>query len=395
MWTLKGDAQMLCQIRFCQGLLRGADMSGRSYTPDSGKPFKLSRTGLELFRDCPRCFYLHKRLGIGRPRGFPFNINSAVDSLLKREFDIYREQAKPHPLMTAAGVDAVPFSHPDLAKWRHNFTGIRHQHKASGLLLYGAVDDLWESADGELIVVDYKATSKKDEITTLDQEWHGVYKRQLEIYQWLLRRNGFRVSSRAWWVYANGDASAERFDQTLRFRMTLIPYDGDDSWVEGHVLRAKACLSAHAPPPPADDCELCRYAREAGAYASLAQASAARESRPVSAGLLLFRGQGESLEVLLVRAKGAVPWGIPKGVPRDGESLIDAARRETKEETGVVGPDSLVDLGNVCSRGNRKTVHCFAGSVDSYVEPVCASDEIDRAEFLPLAGCGQSRLHML
>jgi predicted NUDIX family NTP pyrophosphohydrolase len=351
----------------------------------SSSPFKLSRTGLELFRDCPRCFYLDKRLGIGRPRGFPFNLNSAVDSLLKREFDICRERAEPHPLMTAAGIDAVPFSHPDLSKWRHNFTGIRHHHMASGLLLYGAVDDLWKSGDGELIVVDYKATAKKDEITKLDQEWHGVYKRQLEIYQWLLRRNGFRVSSRAWWVYANGDASAERFDQTLRFRMTLIPYDGDDSWVEGHVLRAKACLSATAPPTSASNCEWCRYASEATTFASQAPSDTGRQSQPISAGLLLFRGQGETLEVLLVRARGAVPWGIPKGAPTDGEELVAAARRETFEETGVTAPAILVDLGSVFARGAHKKVYCFAGRVDAAIKPSCASDEIDRAEFLPLA----------
>ena len=40
------------------------------FDPDSTEPFKLSRSGLELFHDCPRCFYLDKRLGIGRPGGF-------------------------------------------------------------------------------------------------------------------------------------------------------------------------------------------------------------------------------------------------------------------------------------------------------------------------------------
>ena len=76
-----------------------------------------------------------------------------------------------------------------------------------------------------------KATAKREDIVSLNKPWHGTYKRQFEVYQWLLRRNGFPVSNRAYWVYANGDASAERFDQVVRFRMTVIPYDGDDSWV--------------------------------------------------------------------------------------------------------------------------------------------------------------------
>ena len=83
--------------------------------------------------------------------------------------------------------------------------------------------------------------------------------------------------------------------------MTVIPYDGDDSWVEGHVIRAKECLSAEAPPKPADNCDWCRFAKAAAAPAS----STSNESAPVpptSSGLLLYRGEGESLEVLLVRA---------------------------------------------------------------------------------------------
>jgi hypothetical protein len=199
-------------------------MPKRLFDPAAEKPFKLSRSGLELFHDCPRCFYLDKRLGVGRPRGFPFNINSAVDTLLKREFDEHRALQTPHPLMTAAGIDAVPFAHPDLSKWRHNFSGVEHLHRATGMLLHGAVDDLWQTPAGDLIVVDYKATAKKDDVTTLDEAWHGGYKRQLEIYQWLLRANGFRVADRAWWVYANGDASADRFDATIRFpTMATIP----------------------------------------------------------------------------------------------------------------------------------------------------------------------------
>lgn len=212
------------------------------FDPASKKPYRISRSGLELFHDCPRCFYYDKRLGLSRPAGFPFNLNSAVDALLKREFDAYRDKQKPHPLMEQAGVKAVPFAHPDLEKWRTNFTGVQALHAPTNFLITGAVDDLWENSRGELIVVDYKATAKAAEITALNEEWHSGYKRQIEIYQWLLRQNGFKVSPTAYWVYANGNAAAERFDETLRFRMTVIPYEGSDDWVEQHITAAKQCL---------------------------------------------------------------------------------------------------------------------------------------------------------
>ncbi len=85
--------------------------------PDSDKPFALSRSKVELFQDCPRCFYLDRRLGIARPTGFPFNLNSAVDALLKTEFDRYRKEGAPHPLMSGAGINAVPHAHPQLDDW--------------------------------------------------------------------------------------------------------------------------------------------------------------------------------------------------------------------------------------------------------------------------------------
>jgi predicted NUDIX family NTP pyrophosphohydrolase len=114
-----------------------------------------------------------------------------------------------------------------------------------------------------------------------------------------------------------------------------------------------------------------------------------------SAGTLLYRRNGETVEVLLVHPSGGYnkhkPWGIPKGLPDEGESLEAAARRETMEEAGVT-PGDLVPLGSITYRKSRKEVHCFAGPAPTDCEPTCASWEIDRAEFLPLA-TARERIH--
>ena len=60
--------------------------------------------------------------------GVPFNLNSAVDALLKREFDRYRAEGAAHPLMAQAAIRAVPHAHPDLDTWRNNFRGVRTAH---------------------------------------------------------------------------------------------------------------------------------------------------------------------------------------------------------------------------------------------------------------------------
>lgn len=64
------------------------------YDLNSSEPYKLSRSRIEVFMQCPRCFYLDRRLGVDRPPGFPFALNSAVDALLKKEFDLLREKGE-------------------------------------------------------------------------------------------------------------------------------------------------------------------------------------------------------------------------------------------------------------------------------------------------------------
>ncbi len=238
-------------------------MAKKLFNPASDKPFALSRSKVALFMECPRCFYLDRRLGIARPAGFPFNLNSAVDALLKKEFDAFRRRGEPHPFMSAAGLNAVPHAHPQLETWRANFTGVRTVHEPSGFELFGAIDDLWRDlGTGELIVADYKATSKAAEVT-LDADWQDGYKRQMEFYQWLLRRQGLTVAKRGWFVYCNGRRDLDAFDNRLEFRVKMIPYDGDDAWVEPVLLEIRDTLDAPEPPPPGEDCEYCVFAEKA------------------------------------------------------------------------------------------------------------------------------------
>ena len=228
------------------------------FNPLAQKPFKLSRSKLELFLKCPRCFYIDRRLGVGQPPGFPFNINSAIDNLLKKEFDEYRMSAQPHPLMRDAGVNAVPCRHEQLDQWRTNFTGVQVHHKKTNLIIFGAIDDLWITPNEQHLVVDYKATSK-DAVVTIDAPWQDSYKRQIEVYQWLLRRNGLTVLDTGYFVYCNGRRNAPRFDARVEFDISVIPYVGNDTWVERCVIDAHECLMSDRIPEPTQNCDYCIY----------------------------------------------------------------------------------------------------------------------------------------
>lgn len=233
------------------------------YTPGAGEPFKLSRSKIDLFLECPQCFYLDRRLGVGRPPSFPFTLNSAVDTLLKLEFDVHRANGTKHPLIEKYGLDCRPIPHEDLAKWRHNFTGIQFLHQPTNFLVFGAIDDLWQDSKGEFVVVDYKATAKSKTIDKLDEEWHKSYKRQMEVYQWLLRQNGYKVSKTGYFVYCNGQTDRKAFDAKLEFEVTVIPYQGDDHWVAGTLADIHECLNSDQAPKASADCDYCRYRESA------------------------------------------------------------------------------------------------------------------------------------
>ena len=229
-----------------------------------GKRWRLSRSKIDLFKECPRCFYVDNKLGTKRPPGFPFNLNSAVDTLLKKEFDIYRAKGERHPLMKQYGVDAIPYVHKDLDVWRENFKGVRVLHAPTGFTVSGAIDDVWVNPDGELFIVDYKATSKDEKIEALDKDWHRGYKRQMEVYQWLLRQKGFKVSNTGYFVYANAGRDKKMFDGKLEFVLTLIAYVGDDSWIEGTLSSIKETLESEEIPPVGKDCDYCTYREYVG-----------------------------------------------------------------------------------------------------------------------------------
>lgn len=103
-----------------------------------------------------------------------------------------------------------------------------------------------------------------------------------------------------------------------------------------------------------------------------------------SAGTLLFRQVDKEVRVLIVHPAGPYnrrsPWSIPKGVAEPGETLEETARRETREETGLVPAEPLRSLGHIDYTRSRKRVHGFACPAPEG-DPRCQLGEVDRAEF--------------
>ena len=226
-----------------------------------GPKWKLSRSKIELFTQCPRCFYIDNKLGTKRPSMPSFLINTAVDTQLKNEFDAFRKAGKAHPFQEEFKIDAIPAPHELLNTWRENFEGVIYKDETTGMTISGAIDDLWiNPKTGEYIVVDYKATAKdapKTELTV--GGYDDAYRKQMEIYQWLLRKNGLKVSDTGYFVYCTGRANQDTFDKKIEFDVVVIPYTGNDSWVSGVIGEIKKCLDSSEIPKSGDGCEYCMW----------------------------------------------------------------------------------------------------------------------------------------
>ncbi|MDG1004020.1 MAG: hypothetical protein P8N58_04005 [Emcibacteraceae bacterium] len=205
--------------------------------------------------------------------GMPgFNLNTNTDTLLKRDFDQYRGKG-PHPFMVANGLGhLIPFEHEHLSLWEtslHFGLSPNHfntVHESTNILFGGGLDDVWINPEtSELHIVDYKSTanlSKEPKPVSLEGPWKEGYKRQMDMYQWIMRRKGFTVSDIGYFVYVDGqhvgynrmiDDDTEM--ATMKFKTSLLTYKGDDSWVEPALFKIKDLLVEKDCPKHAEKCE--------------------------------------------------------------------------------------------------------------------------------------------
>ena len=162
----------------------------------------------------------------------------------------------------------IPFEHEDFEKWTQSMHfgaegRMNTVHEESNIKLGGGLDDVWlNRKTNELHIVDYKSTSQKspNKEITLDDYWKAGYKRQMDMYVWVMRRKGFSISSIGYFLYCDGDRFSDydflnTENAVMQFKMSLIPYEVNTSWIEPTLLKIKDCLHQPNTPKHADNCE--------------------------------------------------------------------------------------------------------------------------------------------
>ena len=227
---------------------------------NNNKPIQLSPSSLNLFKECPLCFWLEKREGIRRPPPYPYALNAAIDTLLKQEFDNYRKKDESHPLLTSHNVSAKLFSNQELLnEWRSNFKGIRYYDSELKATLFGAVDDVLEFPDGKLAPFDYKSTGSSN------ANIYDRFQLQMDVYTFLLEKNGYSTLRKGYFAFyivnkENG------FGDRLPFRKEIKEIKTDPSYVPELFRKAVILLRNDKPPLHSPECKFGHWFKQAANF---------------------------------------------------------------------------------------------------------------------------------
>ncbi len=215
--------------------------------------FKLSPSSINLMIDCPRCFWLTQHKVWKRPPSIFPSLPSGMDKILKEHFDRFMEKGELPPELCENGLDKDYrlFDDKELLKvWRSNFKGISWTD-SKGNILHGAVDNILKKGK-KLVVLDYKTRGYPCKDDT-----HEHYKLQMEIYNFLLRKNGYETEDYTYLIFYYPKEVTETgeviFDTKL-IKMKTNTENGKKVFKEAIKLLNNKC--------PNKECKWCELIKE-------------------------------------------------------------------------------------------------------------------------------------
>jgi len=213
-------------------------------------PYTFSPSSLSLLRDCPRCFWLYFNKHIKRPTGAFPSLPSGMDRILKAHFDSFMERGLLPPELQSLEGEVTLFDDIELLKaWRNNLKGIQWKDK-EGNLFRGAIDNLLVKEE-KLIVLDYKTRGYPVKDDTAEH-----YQDQLNIYNLLLRKNGYKTEEYAYLLFFHPDKVNERGE--VLFHRDLIKMPVSIKSAEDLFKKALNTLESRIP-KASEECDYCNW----------------------------------------------------------------------------------------------------------------------------------------
>jgi len=200
--------------------------------------FKLSPSSLGLMKECPRCFWLTQNKIWKRPQGIFPSLPSGMDRILKIHFDKFRDKGELPPEIKEDCKNLKLFDDKEKLKiWQSNLKGIRYEDN-KGNILHGAVDNILVNGK-KLIVLDYKTRG-----FPLKEDTHKSYQNQLDIYNFLLRKNGYETEDYGFLLFYMpnkvNDNGEVVFDTSL-VKVKVNVKNGENVFIKGLELINNGC----------------------------------------------------------------------------------------------------------------------------------------------------------
>lgn len=216
-------------------------------------PYKFSPSSLALLKECPRCFWLHFRKEIKRPEVIFPSLPSGIDRILKEHFDRFIDKRELPPELNQLNGQITLFNDKVLLNvWRNNLKGIQWVDE-KGNVFRGAVDNILKKGE-KLIVLDYKTRG-----FPIKGDTHEHYKDQLDIYNFLLRKNGYKTEDYAYLLFYYPHCVNEKGD--VMFHTELIKVEISIKNAERIFKQAIDILEGDMP-QSSENCEFCRWFNE-------------------------------------------------------------------------------------------------------------------------------------
>lgn len=214
--------------------------------------YKLSPSSLSLLKDCPRCFWLNFNKKIKRPDGAFPSLPSGMDKVLKLHYDKFRDLGQLPKELKGLDKGTKLFDDDELlSTWRNNRKGIQWTDE-QGNILHGAVDNILQKG-GKLIVLDYKTRG-----FPLKEDTAEHYQDQLDIYNFLLRKNGYETEDYSFLIFYHPNTIHENGD--VDFHADLIKMKV--SVENAERIFAKAITILEGPNPPCSEgCKYCKWVK--------------------------------------------------------------------------------------------------------------------------------------
>lgn len=228
------------------------------YVKNNLSPFGISRSKIDLFFDCKRCFYLDQRFGIKRPHGTALVINNFVVNNFKTILNKYRQSQSILPESSLIGKKLIPSNHHLLPSWNDQFKGIYYVDKKTNFKIKANLDDVWECSnlrDNYPVII--KSTSRRKDISS-ESIWPGYWK-QLSLYAYLLSKNSLKIGDKGILVYLNTAVKIQNNQKEIDFDILIFERKLDFSWIEPSLDKIFNVLNSDYVPEENSFCKFCRY----------------------------------------------------------------------------------------------------------------------------------------